>query len=288
MEGNTRLAVARKLGIDTIPAEVRYWNGGEANALRPWTPEYLERYATPSLPTPRTDAEAMAKQILDLRAAGRASEVTDEMMAQADPQYMFKNTPLPMDYESRMGRAIQAGFDVENSLTHGSKRDIYGFSLNAPKGTDFGWYGQGVYLAPNNPSMSDAYALVEKEGVGKWGGRTYPVMSRGRMYEWPEFNPPATSLEQSQELTQSLRGLGYEGANAYAPNDPDIWGEAAGSWREQTVYDPRNIRSRFARFDPEFRHLANLSAGFGGLALGGLLDQYQDDQWRERAGLLGM
>ena len=65
IEGNTRLAVARELGIDTIPAEVRYWNGGEANAPTRWTPEYLERYATPTLPTPRNDAEAMARDILD-------------------------------------------------------------------------------------------------------------------------------------------------------------------------------------------------------------------------------
>jgi predicted GNAT family acetyltransferase len=216
--------------------------------------------STAAAAEPRNAAERMARDILDMRAAGRAGEVTDDMMAQADPQYMYNNTPLPMDEASRMARARAAGFDVENSLTHGSKRDIYGFSLNAPKSTDFGWYGQGVSLAPNNPSMSDAYAMVEKEGMGQWGGRTYPVMSRGRMYEWPEFNPPATSLEQSQELTQSLRGLGYEGANAYAPNDSDIWGEAAGSWREQTVYDPRNIRSRFARFDPEFSHLSNLNA----------------------------
>jgi hypothetical protein len=200
------------------------------------------------------------------------------MMAQADPQYMFNNTPLPMDEASRMARAGEMGFDVENSLTHGSKRDFYGFSLNAPKSTDFGWYGQGVSLAPNNPSMSDAYAMVEKEGVGQWGGRTYPVVSRGRMYEWPESNPPATSLEQSQELTQSLRNLGYEGANAYAPNDPNIWGEAAGSWREQTVYDPRNIRSRFARFDPAFAHLRNLSAGVGGLGLLSLMQQPQEPQ----------
>lgn len=28
-EGNTRIAVARSIGQDRIPAEVRYWNGGE-------------------------------------------------------------------------------------------------------------------------------------------------------------------------------------------------------------------------------------------------------------------
>lgn len=37
-EGNTRIAVARSLGQERIPAEVRYWNGGEL-ADGPCTPE---------------------------------------------------------------------------------------------------------------------------------------------------------------------------------------------------------------------------------------------------------
>jgi hypothetical protein len=32
------------------------------------------------------------------------------------------------------------------------------------------------------------------------------------------------------------------------------------------VFDPANIRSRFARFDPRLAHLKNLSAGAAGLA----------------------
>ena len=213
-----------------------------------------------ALPAPRNKAEAMAKQVLEMRAAGRAGDVTEEMMAAADPQYMFAHTPLPMDEASRMARARELGFDLDGLLTHGSKRDIYGFSLDAPKSTDFGWYGQGLSLEPNDPRISDAYAMVDKEGVGKWAGRTYPVTSKGRTYEWPASNPPAMTLEQSKEITQSLRDLGYKRANIYAPDDPDVWGPAAGSWREQVVYDPTNIRSRFARFDPEFAHLRNLSA----------------------------
>jgi len=37
------------------------------------------------------------------------------------------------------------------------------------------------------------------------------------------------------------------------------------------IFDPRNIRSKFARFDPRLKHLANLSAGVGGLTLGSTL-----------------
>jgi len=42
-EGNTRAAVARDLGIDRIPAEVRYFAGGEG-VEGPMMPELLEKY----------------------------------------------------------------------------------------------------------------------------------------------------------------------------------------------------------------------------------------------------
>jgi hypothetical protein len=46
-------------------------------------------------------------------------------------------------------------------------------------------------------------------------------------------------------------------------------------WVESTaVFDPSRVRSRFARFDPRLRHLANLSAG---VAAGGMVLP-QDDR----------
>jgi hypothetical protein len=47
IEGNTRAAVARDLGIDRIPAEVRYFAGGEG-VEGPMMPELLENYMPPS------------------------------------------------------------------------------------------------------------------------------------------------------------------------------------------------------------------------------------------------
>jgi hypothetical protein len=48
-------------------------------------------------------------------------------------------------------------------------------------------------------------------------------------------------------------------------------------------YDPSNLRSRFARFDPEFKHLRNLSAGVGGV---GLLNAMMEEEQRQQQGLL--
>ena len=47
IEGNTRAAVARDIGIDRIPAEVRYFAGGEGVEGR-MMPSRLEEYMPPS------------------------------------------------------------------------------------------------------------------------------------------------------------------------------------------------------------------------------------------------
>lgn len=47
IEGNTRAAVARDLGIDRIPAEVRYFAGGE-QVEGPMMPDLLQKYMPPS------------------------------------------------------------------------------------------------------------------------------------------------------------------------------------------------------------------------------------------------
>lgn len=47
IEGNTRTAVADDLGIRAVPAEVRYFAGGEKYADE-WAPDLLEKYMAPS------------------------------------------------------------------------------------------------------------------------------------------------------------------------------------------------------------------------------------------------
>src|SRR5690606_29236427 len=49
-----------------------------------------------------------------------------------------------------------------------------------------------------------------------------------------------------------------------------------GSGTDFAIKDPANIRSRFARFDPRLKHLANLSAGVGGAAV--MLPREQQDE----------
>ena len=63
-----------------------------------------------------TPAQSQAQEVLNLLKTGRASEVTDDMLAAADDAYLFNNYDLPMDEASRMGRAEERGADLTRPL----------------------------------------------------------------------------------------------------------------------------------------------------------------------------
>ena len=249
----------------------------------------------------RTPAEQMARQILDMRAAGRAGDVTDEMMAAADPQYMFANTPLPMDEASRMVRAGEMGFDP---ALHGTGADI---SAVDPSffGSGRDLLGSGFYTT-TSPNRADRYVPrapspsteISKEYAE--GGNILPLMVKeprpfmldeplgagaqqiSDIYaQDPFFNINEMSsgvrivqdadgnsvmLDPLQQRHWALQNMRRE----YGPVDAsNVLSEAGYSGvsgpeglggRVRVAYNPQDIRSRFARFDPEFAHLSNLSA----------------------------
>lgn len=249
-----------------------------------------------SLPAPRNEAEAMARDILQLRAEGRADEVTEEMMAAADPQYMYFNTPLPMDYESRMARAIQQGFDVNDEMYRG----------DAPRQafeTGRGQRDQIGVTASSIPDVAASYIPARGEGgiyplfsrgendaVINAGGQNWnvilpdtPVRFQGEQSRLDEYIPvneyfepydvaAGTAFFDTNDLSRIFQGYGADrvrfnelvdrGASAryYGP-------QSASPSDVTMVANPANVRSRFARFDPEFRNLRNLSAGIGGAAV---------------------
>ena len=257
---------------------------------------------------PRSASEAMARDILDLRAAGRADEVTEEMMAAADDQYMFANTPLPMDEASRAARADEmfprAGF-------HGTNADIDTF--------------QGSVYSSDNPTLAGTYAR------GITDAQVYPLrlgstqgdeVLDGRGRYWNTFqddnvyadapsiyddvnfsatrSPPGMASTREIERAASIAGrsgvqfkdifdigpgfgdrpfsnVGYSAEQANALNMQYIQELSAPSNVDVRLH-PNLVRSRFARFDPAFKHLRNLSAGFGGLGLLGLASGNQPAQ----------
>jgi hypothetical protein len=197
---------------------------------------------------PRNTAERMARDILDMRAAGRAGEVTDEMMAQADPQYMYANTPLPMDEASRMVRAGEVGFDTSVPLYHGTGADFQSFDPARFGQSDHGAKGRGVYTS-QDPDLASSYATLVSES----GRQVYPLSYGLRNPYAGEIPMSMYDEGRSVAFTQQLKDAGFDGVMQPNPR-------RGGEYTEAVAFNPQNIRSRFARFDPEFSHLSNLSA----------------------------
>jgi hypothetical protein len=206
-----------------------------------------------------SEAQRQARDILDMRASGNARSVTDDMMSRADDQYMFDNTPLPMDEASRLARADAGGFDTGTPLYHGARQP---FDTFIP--SEDGFTGPGVYTTPRAEDASD-YAMhwgVQGQNVmplhGKAEGFVDAKDFRDAISE--AYNSPGYG-EYPQARQATARRLADEGATGV---DLINYGETADGYgpyvSQRSFFDPSNIRSRFARFDPEFSHLSNLSA----------------------------
>lgn len=243
-----------------------------------------------ALPAARNEAERMARQILEMRAAGRAGEVTDAMMAQADPQYMFNNTPLPMDEASRMARAGEMGFDANAEKYHGTAPSIYSDEQFSPDFTSFnpsrkGQLGAGIYVSPDvrlpnkfaragdvNRSDFDPNTAIPR------GGSIIPAYTR---------NPNPASLSEMRNVQYGLDNVsGYIDLSRRGTEgliDKGFTGVVDGM--EENVFNPNDIRSRFARFDPEFSHLANLNAA-NASPLAGILAMPNEEERNRQLGML--
>lgn len=283
-----------------------------------------------TLPAPRNEAEAIAKNILELRATGDVDAVTEGMMNAADPQYMYNYTPLPMDQASRMARAAEGQFDVNKTRYTGTESDIR--DVNTDLGTGER-YRTGLFTS-TNPDVADSYISTE-------GGMIYPMVMRRNQggvtidaqgANWNRISPNSPANIPSEVLMAEFPELAWEKVNtAYdvAPNlFDDLFGKGAstnalarqrrfegdsnitfenvvdrGAYqktylgetdemakaRQRSASMPSDVRvdfygnqvrSPFARFDPMFAHLRNLSAGvaISPLAYGLLSDQYEREQ----------
>jgi hypothetical protein len=230
---------------------------------------------------PRNEAEAMAQKVLEMRAAGNAGDVTEDMMAAADDQYMYFNTPIPMDEASRMARAIEM-----QPLYHGDGGGANARAFHRPN--------QPAYLAydPHDAGDYASYATNQNPDDGRLfgeGAQIQALMARANntaqasdvsaAYEsvtgmdrdylpdesWAPLHPDLS--EDSGKVADELQRRGFDSVFFNDDSTP-LNGEYIDSLA--ILNPPTNIRSRFARFDPEFRHLRNLSAGVGGLGLLGM------------------
>lgn len=172
------------------------------------------------------------------------------------------NAGLDMSEEARMQRAQEMGFDTDTRFFHGTSDDIRAFSLDMTQSRDHGFIGKGVYVT-QSPAVADFYAntatprqrneqgdfsepnvmqLFVKDGNYK----RYSVADRLDLQL-----KLARNFSFAEELTAQLQEEGYDGAEVV---------DASGAIVERVVFDPANIRSVNAAFDPNMADSSTLLA----------------------------
>ena len=198
---------------------------------------------------------------------------------------------LPMDTASRMQRAQEMGFDTENPVYHGTRTKgeaIDAFSLDkAGSKTDSGYMGKGIYFG--NDKTANAYAGHYEFDPGHFpeGGAVYPSylslkspliledkIENGRSVDLEVLARDALGLPReatAEQVTQEALRQGYDGA---------IYSRGKGMYREYVAYNPEQIRSKFAAFDPSKKGSANLLAGLAALGVGTAAVKSQQEKER--------
>lgn len=253
-----------------------------------------------------------AQEISGLLASGRADEVTDEMLGKLTPndnmelfelyQSGATGMDLPMDEASRMARAETAGF--EGGLFHGGAGGYNYLSADAGTGKTS---GTGVFLSPSR-LLAETYSPHQS-------GAVYPVSSKSSapivsadMQNWNNIESPVYAYDprtmddieviseigraSTDDIAREARGS-FDAIEVQDVSDrgPRAWGmtQYPPVSDIRVEYDPANIRSKFARFDPRLSNLKNLSAALASVP-GGLLAlqemQKRANEEQQRQGLL--
>jgi hypothetical protein len=209
-----------------------------------------------------------------MAAASKIVQAAIEVLAKksggALPAATVPPKTLPTDEASRMARAQEMGFDTD--VYHGTGSDFDEFDgvsfFGDPKtassyAADRG-YGGGANVMPvklkiRNPATDDdIFAAAKNAGVYESDLPAFTYIS-----------PNVVGPEQSKKVLDILKGQGFDGAKVsdYGMDDPF---NSVTSW---ATFDPKNIRSRFAKFDPAKKDSANILAGLGVVGAGAALSQ---------------
>jgi len=231
-----------------------------------------------------SDVSARGDQILNMLKSGRGSEVTDAMLDMGDSvkntqlnQYLAANYDLPMDEASRLARAREMGFNVDDVQYHGTAPSIYSDDDFSPDITAFipgvkGQLGAGVYVAPD-VRKANKFASAGEVNRGNFdpnkavprGGSVLPVYIRSPN---PASYGEMRNAQYGLENVSGFNDLSMRGTQSLS--DEGFTGVRTGN--EENVFDPNNIRSTNARFDPRLSELENIMAA-NASPISGLLAQ---------------
>jgi len=203
----------------------------------------------------------------------------------------FGGKSLPMDEPSRMQRAREQGFNTDHKLFHATSSDFDAFDTNKIR-SDL-QIGEDAIFLTNSPAVADSYLpgayvqrdapkIIEKDargvdmgdGVGRYyskGSAVYPVYARNLDdYEIWDMNGGGYDPEFMQRAIKEAKESGAPGIILRGVRDPGIMDGIGpqGNPRKPAavvvVFDPKDIRSVNAKFDPAESGSSKLLAGVSG------------------------
>lgn len=246
------------------------------------------------------------------------------------PKPKFKG--LDMNEAARMARAKKMGFDTGKTMYHGAANDIKAFDPKAsgrasevdtgaffftdnPKVADEfaeyssnGWFGRALdERTSQHPKMKEIDTKFKnadidlnewtiqrallKEELRNQGANIYPVHLKTNKPYTIDWEGDYIEPKRVQELVAVAKKRGYD--SVVIQNAKDSPQETL-SKTITAVFEPSQIRSKFAVFDPKKAGSGNLSAALGGVGLGtGALmtnsqnaeasDKMPSGSWKDRA-----
>jgi hypothetical protein len=238
-----------------------------------------------------SDVSARGDQILNMLKSGRGSEVTDAMLDMGDGvkntqlnQYLAENYDLPLDEASRLQRQREMFPELGY---HGTVTSNDFTSFRGDRET---------YIAPRSDEGLELVAQFSSADQG----RVLPVVSTGNILDTASSEGMFQPRRDMQNIYDK-QGLGEfrtgdKGLPSWADTTAINAARDAGyggirlderDWVNSTaVYEPQNIRSQFARFDPRLAHLSNLTAANASKPVGLLVLEQQARGNNRLGGLL--
>jgi hypothetical protein len=222
-----------------------------------------------------SDVSARGDQILNMLKSGRGSEVTDAMLDMGDGvkntqlnQYLAANYDLPMDEASRLARAREMGFDVDNVSYHGTKAaNLDRFN---PEFIKEGLGGKVIY-STDMPEIASGYAGSDMPyDATPVGSGVLPLLLRGNRKAMPAADLAKGENLYFENVRQNIQNAKDKGFSGMDLQTTDPTGA-----KVQTTFDASDVRSQFARFDPRLAHLSNLTAANASKPVGILVLEQQ-------------
>lgn len=244
------VSLARRMGISPREAYQKYQGG----------PLRIQREAGV--------AEGMGQPVIE---QAQSQGYTGQDIGEAQEWVRAREKGLDMSRPARMERARAMGFDTDTVLYHGTGADIAAFSTTKARDvlgrrSALGLGGGKIYMS-TDPSVSSLYA-----GTRGGDAAVMPLYVRGELIDEREYarlfeEKAKTILGQSRQINEPY-SFGYEQADRDAvisALDDDVKAQGFAGIRDAelgqvAVFNPANIRSVNAAFDPDFAESANILA----------------------------